>query len=223
MCFVKTIEYQNEMRNMKQYLIALTLLFALNASAAGVQPRHRHHPQVEINNATSQTDSTLQDEIEAFSDTTNTSLAGAEDTVYTSNTYSDDESTIEELITGIVGGTIGVGGVIIAVLIILALLLCALAPFILVALVIRYLIKRHNNNITLAEKAMETGQPIPEELKPLTPDSPDYYKRKGIKNIAIGVGLTLMFFVWDAKLLAGVGLLIACWGIGQVIIAKTSK
>lgn len=208
---------------MKQYLIALTFLFALNASAAGVQPRHRHHPQVEINDSTSQTNSTSQDEIEAFSDTTNTSLVGTEDTVYTSEIYSDDESKMEEIITGILGGTIGVGGVIIAVLVILAMLLCALAPFILIALIIRYLIKRHNNNVTLAEKAMETGQPIPEELKPLTPESPDYYKRKGIKNIAIGVGLALMFFVWDAELLAGVGLLIACWGIGQVIIAKTTK
>lgn len=208
---------------MKQYLIALTLLFALNASAAGVQPRHRHHPQVAINDSTSQNNSTSQDEIEAFSDTTNTSLVGTEDTVYTSEIYNDDESKVEEFITGILGGTIGVGGVIIAVLVILALLLCALAPFILIALIIRYLIKRHNNNVTLAEKAMETGQPIPEELKPLTPESPDYYKRKGIKNIAIGVGLALMFFVWDAELLAGVGLLIACWGIGQVVIAKTSK
>lgn len=208
---------------MKQYLIALTLLFALNASATGVQPRHRHHPQVEINDSTSQNNSTSQDEIEAFSDTTNTSVAGTEDTVYTSEIYNHDESKMEEFITGILGGTIGVGGVIIAVLVILALLLCALAPFILIALIIRYLIKRHNNNVTLAEKAMETGQPIPEELKPLTPESPDYYKRKGIKNIAIGVGLALMFFVWDAELLAGVGLLIACWGIGQVIIAKTSK
>lgn len=202
---------------MKQYLIALTLVFALNVSAAGVQPRHRHHPQVEIS------DSTSKDGIEAFSDTTDMSLAGTEDTVYTSNTYNDDESKMEEFITGIVGGTIGIGGVLIAILIILAILLCALAPFILVALIIRYLVKRHDKNITLAEKAIEMGQPIPEELKPLAPESPDYYKRKGIKNIAIGVGLTVMFSVWNADLLTGVGLLITCWGVGQVIIAKTTK
>ncbi|MGI6244090.1 MAG: DUF6249 domain-containing protein [Prevotella sp.] len=206
------------MKNMKQQIIALAMLFALNTSATVVQPQHRHHPQVEI------ADTTSQDEIEAFSDTTDTSLVGTKDTVYTSISYDDEvESKMDRFISKLVGGTIGVGGVIIAVLVILALLLCALAPFILIALIIRYLINRHNNSVTLAEKAMETGQPIPDELKPLTPESPDYYKRKGIKNIAIGVGLALMFFIWDSDMLAGIGLLIACWGIGQVIIAKTTK
>ena len=205
---------------MKQYLIALTLMFALNAGAADVQPRHRHHQQVEM------ADTTVHDELEAFSDTTAASLAGTEDTVYHSGTLYDDfetDSWEEKFIKNLVGGTIGVGGIIIAILVILALLLCALAPFILVVVIIRYLINRHNNRVALAEKAMETGRPIPDDMKPIAPESPDYYRKKGIKNIAIGVGLAIMFAIWDADALTGVGLLIACWGIGQLVIAKTTK
>lgn len=205
---------------MKHYLIALTLMFALNAGAAGVQPRHRHHQQTEL------ADTTVHDELEAFSDTTAASLVGTEDTVYHSGMLEDDfkaDSWVENFIKNLVGGTIGVGGVIIAILIILALLLCALAPFILVVVIIRYLISRHNNRVALAEKAMETGQPIPDDVKPLAPESADYYRKKGIKNIATGVGLAIMFSIWDAEALVGVGLLIACWGIGQLVIAKTTK
>lgn len=220
---------------MKQYLIALTLMFALNAGAAGVQPRHRHHPQTEKAESTVRdeqqmiSDTTVHDELEAFSDTTAAKLAGEEDTVYTSGTTitfddSDDlESWVGKTLMKLVGGTIGIGGVIIAILIILAVLLCILAPFILVALVIRYLINGHNNRVALAEKAMETGQPIPDEMKPVARESPDFYKKRGIKNIAIGIGLTAMFGVWGADILMGVGILIACLGVGQLVIAKTSK
>ena len=123
----------------------------------------------------------------------------------------------------LVGGTIGVGGVVIAILIILALLVFALAPFILLVLLLKYLINRHNSKVSLAEKSMETGVPIPDELKPAPTDSPGYYKRKGIMNIAVGVGLTLMFSVWGSDVLVGVGLLIACLGVGQLVIAKTTK
>ena len=42
-------------------------------------------------------------------------------------------------------------------------------------------------------------------------------------NIAVGVGLTLMFSVWGSDVLVGVGLLIACLGVGQLVIAKTTK
>lgn len=205
---------------MKHYLIALAMMFALGGNAAGIKPQHRHHP------TTTAADTTAQNGIEAYSDTTSADLAGAKDTVYTSNVCDDEfdiDSPAEEFIKQLLGGTIGAGAVIIAILVILAILLCALAPFIIVIAIIHYLIKQHNNRVTLAQKAMETGQPIPEDLKPDSPESPDYYKKKGIKNIAIGIGLAMMFSTWHAQMLAGVGLLIACWGVGQLVIAKTTK
>ena len=218
--FVKSTENTKEKRNMKQYLIALTMMLALHANASSVQPQHRHHAQVVA------VDTTAQDGVEAYSDTTSTDLAGTEDSVYTYNTSSnsfDIDTGTEDFIKKLLGGTIGVGGVIIAVLVSLALLICVLAPFIIVILIIRYLINQHNNRISLAEKAMETGQPIPDDLKPVATESPEYYRRKGIKNTAIGVGLAIMFAIWGSDMLAGIGVLIACWGIGQLVIAKTSK
>ncbi len=205
---------------MKHYLIAFVMLLALGANAQIPQPRHRHHAPVEI------ADTTLKDAIEVYSDTTATDLAGSEDTTYTYVATDDDmvtESVFEHFMDNLVGGTIGAGGVIIAIIIILAILLCALAPFIIAILIIRYFINRHNNRVSLAQKAMETGQPIPEDMKPMVDESPEYYKKKGIKNIAIGVGLAIMFGIWDADMLAGIGILIACWGIGQLVIAKTTK
>ncbi len=92
-----------------------------------------------------------------------------------------------------------------------------------VILLIRYFINRHNNRVSLAEKAMETGQPIPDEVKSEPAYSPDYYWKKGIKNVAIGLGMAIMFSIWDADVLAGIGALVACWGAGQMIIAKTTK
>jgi len=204
---------------MKQVFIALALMLTLNAGAAGVKPQHRHHTPTEL------VDSTAKDGIEAYSDTTS-APAGEEDSTYTSTAYDlghDADSDVHDLFLRLVGGTIGVGGVVIAILIILALLVCALAPFILLVLLLKYLINRHNSKVSLAEKSMETGVPIPDELKPAPTDSPGYYKRKGIMNIAVGVGLTLMFSVWGSDVLVGVGLLIACLGVGQLVIAKTTK
>lgn len=205
---------------MKQYLIALALMLSLHAGAAGVQPRHRHHATVTA------VDSTAKEAVEAFSDTTSADLAGSEDTVYTSQSVADDWETTtpaEEFFGKLIGGTLGAGGVIIVILVLLAILLCALAPFVVLALLIRYFINQHNNRVALAQKAMETGQPIPDEMKPLRPESSDYYLKRGVRNIALGVGLALMFGIWGADMLAGIGLLVACLGVGQVVIAKISK
>ncbi|MGI6223420.1 MAG: DUF6249 domain-containing protein [Prevotella sp.] len=53
------------------------------------------------------------------------------------------------------------------------------------------------------------------------PDDPQsrqsYYR--GVRNFFLGIGLALLFFIMDLEALAGVGLLIACWGIGQIVIA----
>ena len=45
---------------------------------------------------------------------------------------------------------------------------------------------------------------------------------EGIKNIFLGIGLTVMYFILNINLLCGIGLLIAIYGVGQAIIAKTT-
>ncbi|MBR5689002.1 MAG: hypothetical protein IKX17_00925, partial [Prevotella sp.] len=123
----------------------------------------------------------------------------------------------------LLGGSIGVfGGIFIILMLIIAVLL-ALAPFVALVLILRYLIRQHNDRVTLASKAMESGQPIPEELMPVDKQSDEYLRRRGIRNIWIGIGMAIMFGFWDADLLTGVGFLVLCYGIGQVFIARSSK
>lgn len=209
---------------MKHYLIALAFMLSLNASAASVQPRHRHHAPVEAVDTVK--DTTNVKGLEAFSDTTAAGLAGTEDTSYTSQTFSgfdSGNSFVNEFVEKLLGGTIGVGAVLLVIFILLIVFLILAAPFIILILIIRYIIKRHNSRVQLAEKAMEAGQPIPDAIKPAAPETPDYYWNKGIRNVAIGVGLMVMFGVWGVDVLVGVGALIACYGAGQMIIAKTNK
>ena len=52
--------------------------------------------------------------------------------------------------------------------------------------------------------------------------SDEWLWRRGIRNLAIGAGLGLLFICMGAKPLAGIGLLIGCYGAGQMIMARSS-
>ena len=119
--------------------------------------------------------------------------------------------------------TASTGGILLAIFIVLMVLLFILFPFIILALLLRFIIKRHNDRVTLAEKAMENGQPIPDEIMSIDKQSEDYMWKRGIRNVAIGLGIMVMFWIWNADTLTGIGALIFCYGIGQMIISKTSK
>lgn len=205
---------------MKQVILTLIMVFSLSANASGVKPRHRHHPQVEL------ADSVRHDSMEAYSDTTSTTLAGDEDSTYTASAMGhdiDDVSGPDKFVKELLTGTLGFGTVVIIIFAMLIGLIFVLAPLIILFLVIRYFINRHNSRVALIEKAMETGRPIPEEVKPMVNETPENYRKRGIKNIAIGAGLFFMFAIWGSGGLMGVGALIVCLGIGQVVISKTSK
>ena len=206
---------------MKQKLIAIALMLSLSANMSFAAPKHRHHQKTEA--VVQQKDTTAQDELVAYSDTT--SVAEDEDeavTTTTTVTNSDSDWDYEDPFSWLEGLTLSTGGILIACLVLLIILLIALSPFILLALIMRFIIRRHNDRITLAEKAMETGQPIPEELKTVDKQDDEYLWRRGIKNVAIGIGLALMFWIWKSTMLMGVGALVLCIGIGQMVIARTS-
>lgn len=93
-------------------------------------------------------------------------------------------------------------------------------PLIIVVLLIRFLVKRHNDQVRLAEMAMESGQPISDEQMPLSKKSPDYMWRRGIRNVSIGIGLMLFFWFLGAEPLVGIGGLVACLGAGQMFMVR---
>lgn len=202
---------------MKQTLIALALMLTLSATPMDAQPRHRHHAQPI---ATVQVSDTTGQGVEAYSDTTQ---AVTEDTIvedtpafvsYDPANYNDPFSWLEAISHTALG-------FLVVVIVSFFLFLFLLLPFILLLLLIRYFIKRHNDRVDLAQRAMASGQPIPEELKPVDKQSDDYLWRKGIKNAALGAGLMVMFWIWDSTGLVGIGALILCYGIGQMVIAST--
>lgn len=215
--------------NMKQKILIFALMFVLG-TAAVAQPKHRHHAVADttavVTNAAA--NANVDEGVEAFSDTTSI----AEENATVPRVYVDDDFDFDDFedfedmpgwLRSLLGGSIGVfGGIFIILMLIIAVLL-ALAPFVALVLILRYLIRQHNDRVTLASKAMESGQPIPEELMPVDKQSDEYLRRRGIRNIWIGIGMAIMFGIWGADMLTGVGFLVLCYGIGQVFIARSSK
>lgn len=209
---------------MKQILMALTVALTLSTSMQAGVRLHRHTPRTEA--VATKPDSAKNQGVEAFSDTTSNYNQAADDTTYTSSptkSYDHDyDIDGSNWFFKAIGGALGVGGFFVVVLILLLGALICLAPLIVVILVIRYLIKRHNDSVKLAEKAMETGQPIPNTIKPTKIYTSEEQWQRGIKNASIGLGLMILFWFIDADSIIGVGALVLCMGLGQMFIARTS-
>lgn len=215
---VKSAEINKDELKMKQTLIALALMLTFSATTVDAQPKHRHHATATA--VVQQPDITGQG-IEAYSDTTEVT---ADDTVITAKPTSTsyDPSDYNDPFSWLVAISGTTFGLSLAMIILFFVFAFILLPFILLIVLIRYFIKRHNDRVDLAQRAMASGQPIPEELKPVDKQSDDYLWRKGIKNATLGAGLMVMFWIWSNNGLAGIGALILCYGIGQMVIASTN-
>ena len=119
--------------------------------------------------------------------------------------------------------TIGAGGVIVAVFVVILGLLFLLSPFIVIALILYFLFKRNKDRYRMAETAMETGQPMPEGMRATEFESSEALWRKGVKNFFIGLGLIAVFLSLGIEELTGIGILVALYGAGQGVIARTTQ
>lgn len=167
--------------------------------------------------------------IDAYSDTTSIDTAAGANMVGQRSSHSrsyrydfslDDVSDPFGLVAVLTA--MGFGGVVVAVLVVLFLLLVVLSPFILVAVILYLVFKRNNRRYKLIEKSIETGQPLPDDVRASLLDSKEVLWRKGVKNIFIGLGIAVLFFTLDIDELTGVGLFVALYGAGQAVIARTS-
>ena len=205
---------------MKKYLITILLIGALFTMNTAMAQKHRHNPKVV--NTTSVPDTMG---IEAYSDTTSADTAGV--TSYPAN-YDDDWDDEDVFVDhfsfkdlrDLLG--IGVGGGLIAGLAIFLVMLFLLAPFLIIILIIYLIFRNRRQRYQLAEKAMESGQQIPEELVRTEQQSDEYFWKKGIKNIFLGIGIAVLCYSLGADSLSGIGWLVSFYGIGQAVIAKTS-
>lgn len=141
----------------------------------------------------------------------------------------------------------GVWGIVIFFLILAIVIVIMLLPLILLALIVRWFIKRHNddvarnanaqpfinnmtanpadnasaesagdatNNPTAIPHSQPTAAPAPKAPAPI-----DYWA-KGVKKISIGIGLVIMGKLIEASALVGIGFLVVCYGIGQIVISR---
>ena len=95
-------------------------------------------------------------------------------------------------------------------------------PAIIIFLVLNYRSKKRKERYQVIEKAIESGQPLPEEFVKETKAEDDNIRVKGIKNIFLGLGVAIFFYAMtDVLFLACIGLLIMLNGIGQLVIYYT--
>lgn len=232
---------------MKKAILALALVMSMGAtqvSWASAAPKHRYHPttqQVDQQNqqdqqnpqekatdgktASADQKASAQDDgaLEAYSDTTSTDTASYDDfdnddnrayhSKYSLGNYDDPFDFI---------GSVFGSGMLSAMVIFCIIfgLLFVFAPLIIFILLIRYLVRRHNDRMKLAEMAMEKGINVPECDRPIDKQSDEYLVKRGLRNAFLGAGLCAMFAWWDVDFLAGIGALVFFYGIGQTIIGS---
>lgn len=208
---------------MKKLWILFVLLLALSVTNVEAGPVHRHHART----AALIGQDTTRNGVDLFSDTTSVANSSAADTAVhalpaVSGNQDADENALEMWIGKILGGTVGAGGLIFSMLMAILVFLFLTSPFIIIALIAWWLIKRRNQRLQLAQKAVESGRPIPEEILPADRQTDEYLWKRGLRNGFLGLGLMVMFWFWDADALAGIGALVLFYGAGQAVIAKTS-
>ena len=202
---------------MKKVLSVLALMLALTSVCQASGQRHRHHPQAIGLTQTIDSGSTALPSdtagIDAFSDTTSTTTS----TPQTTNDDFDDDEFFSHM--GNWGFFDGIGPILGACL---AAVIC-LAPFVLMGFIVWIIFRNRNQRYRLAEKAMERGQPIPDDLLSAKQITDDILWRKAIRNIFLGIGLAIFFACWHSTFLMGIGWLLCFYGIGQAVICKTTK
>ena len=104
-----------------------------------------------------------------------------------------------------------------------ALIICCGLPFFIVTIILWFRYKNKQAKYKLAAEALAAGKNIPTELFNETEDPKNAIMAKGIKNIFLGIGLAVFFWVATYEEgLAAIGFLILCMGLGQILIAYTT-
>ncbi len=218
---------------MKKAILTLALLLGMGVATenwASSAPKHRYTPAAQqVDDKASapkeeqQADAQegLDEGIEAYSDTASvdTATVDTDDADSTPSYHSKYSLSNYDDPLDFFGSVFGRGTLVfVIILCVLVGLLFFFAPLIIVFIIVRYLYRRHCDHVKLAEMAIEKGVNVPEGVRPIDKQSNEYLQKRGIRNAFLGAGLGIMFLVWDANFLAGIGALIFFYGMGQVVI-----
>ena len=171
------------------------------------------------NQPTELVDSTSKDDLEAFSDTTETD---DDSTVVSSAHRIGGWTTGGVSLNDIVGDmdTTAIGGMFVALLIVF--IVFVISPLIIFGLLIYFVVKNRNQKIKLAQMAMQNGQPIPDQLLKENNDTEKDTYQSGMRQVFLGLGLAVFLGYAAGTIGFGIGALVFFIGLGKVVIAKTS-
>ena len=219
--------------NMKKSLIAMLMLLTMTAGNEAMAQKHRHNPNVTLNvqdpatgnkvvsvNVNAADNDTTG--IVAYSDTTNTDTASVQYNLPAAPDWDEfDDDDIFNALKNI--GNLGVWATVFTVLAMFFVLLICLAPLIAIILIVWLIARNRNQRLKLAEKAMENGQPIPQEALSVPTSTDEDIKNKGLRNIFLGLGLVACGYFIIGDLLQGIGVILFFYGLGQAFIARSSS
>lgn len=162
------------------------------------------------------------DGMEAYSDTSSTSANGYgggnisvdDSNRYNPSRFTDPFSWIAFMCTS------SFWGVLLTIFVMVLIFLFFAMPFILLIVIVRYLVRRHNDRVRLAEMAMKQGRPLDEIKMGMNRKSRSYMWRRGVRNLSLGIGLVFFFWCLGAEPFVGIGGLVACMGAGQMFMAR---
>ena len=130
---------------------------------------------------------------------------------FTEEFYEDMPDFIKGLI-GLTGFSLASG----AMLLVFIVLLCIFGLPLILLFILLYLIFRKRKTKVYSNE----NQPI-DETTSQTPDRTIF--NKGVKNVCLGIGLAIALGIWMGDFGVGVGILITCIGIGELLIDYFSK
>jgi hypothetical protein len=108
---------------------------------------------------------------------------------------------------------------------IMVAIVAILLPALILYIVLHYRARRTDQLFTLVKQLSEKGLPVPPELidppaSPVSSSSPFF---RAVTLIGVGVGLAVMFYTLELKELMGIGALLGCIGIAQLIALRLEK
>lgn len=195
-------------------------------TATFAQQTNKKAQQPQVTDVVSATDTAA---IEAFSDTTSAPVAV--DTAAINNVPINMDWDEDEVVWKFFNDNKG-WAMALAIIIILALLLISLAPFIILGFIIYLIVKNRRMRSELREKETVSSQGEQEAHATQTPHNTAYTtvsdtymdkQNQAIKNIFLGIGIVIALNIFGMDKLAGIGWIVVCWGIGQFIIARNSR
>jgi len=213
---------------MKKVLFTMVLLLTLSMGVQAAGQKHRHTPRKE------QVDTTKNDAIEAFSDTTSADTTVRHKTkvsVTTSTSPWNSNTTTYELDDDDFGNMIhnafsdmrgkDIAGMFFVLCVLL--IIFVLAPVFIIIALFYFINKNRKERMRLAQMAMQQGQPIPDQLLNEKPtDASDEYQ-KGMRQCFVGVGLMIFLGFAAGYVGFGIGALVFCIGLGKVFAGKTAQ